>query len=74
MYDPLKYINSDLKHKETDLRALNEVRIKNAKGELIRTVHAKRLEDDINPHIPTRKNRRKRRLQKKLKPSDLIEI
>lgn len=76
MYDPLRYINSDLKHKGTDISGLNEVRIKNAKGELIRTVHAKRIEEGGYqfPQVKRANRRKKLERQKKLKPSDLIEI
>ena len=76
MYNPLKFLGAEIKASERDLSGLNEVRILNAKGELIRTVYAKRLEDDVSQFSQTKRaNKRKNReRQKKLKASDLIEI
>ncbi len=61
-----------------DMKPLNEVKIFNAKGELIRVVQAKRIEPDINQFQQTkRSNKIKKEIKdagKKLKASDLIEI
>ena len=58
----------EIKARWTDLSHLNEVKIFNAKGELVRIVQAKRLEPDMTHYS------KKMQSKKKLKASDLIEI
>jgi len=58
----------EIKAKWRDLSHMNEVKIFNAKGELVRIVQAKRLEHDGTCYS------QKMRSKKKLKASDLIEI
>jgi len=71
-------MGEEIKHVGTDLSGLNRVKIFNAKGELIRIVHAKRLEPNVNQFYQTKrankKNLVKVKEEKKLKASDLIEI
>jgi len=57
----------------TDISRLNEVKIFNAKGELVRIVQAKRLEHDFD-HFQQKKRSNKIKYEKNLKASDLIEI
>jgi len=67
------YSINDIKTIDNDLTGLNEVRILDKHGRLKKTVIAKRIE-----HDPGYKNlskiHQKKKLTRKLKASDLIEI
>jgi len=65
---------NDLKTIDNDLTPLNEVRILDKNGRLIKTIIAKRIEFE-SPYIKNAKlANKKRRMVKKIKASDLIEI
>ena len=70
-------MTNKFRHLGTDLCALIEVKIYNAKGKLVKTVIAKRLEGP-GQHEQTKKavkaKAARRAAHKKLKASDLIEL
>lgn len=64
---------NDLKIIDNDLTPLNEVRILDKNGRLVKTIIAKRIEFE-SPYKKNSKLANKRRMVKKIKASDLIEI